>query len=164
MANSCSSWILIILLCIMIAWLIYYVLQLYNTPSFTYPFSLSSSFPQQQLGGGEFPSFSYLYQDISDDNPASWSNRDNPFVYRDKFIDSESAKFVYQGSPNPLMNQMIPMEPADTNMFFFNNYDAKPECCPSPYSTSTGCVCIGAKPITTPQYENVTALPILVYP
>ena len=147
MANC--SWILIILTIIAIIWLMNYMLgaNSYN-----------------QLGGGEFPDFSYVYQDISDGNPASWSNRDNPFVYRDKFIDSKSAQYVYQGSPNPLMHQMKPMKPADTNMFFFNNYEAKPECCPSPFSTSTGCVCIGAKPITTPQYESVTDLPIMVYP
>jgi hypothetical protein len=143
--GSCQ-WLTIILLICFVVWVVKYSNKSYNQV------------------GGEFPSFSYLYQDISDGNPSSWSNRDNPFIYRDRFIDAKSAQYVYQGSPNPLMHQMKPMKPADTNMFFFANYEAKPECCPSPFSTSTGCVCIGAKPITTPQNEPVTDLPILANP
>ncbi len=48
--------------------------------------------------------------------------------------------FVPQGSGVPLRNEEVPVNLDDT-MFIFSKNIASPYCCPSSFSTSTGCVC-----------------------
>lgn len=48
---------------------------------------------------------------------------------------------IYQGTPLPLKNEMVYMPLPKDSMFVFQKNQARPECCPSTYSTSTGCVC-----------------------
>ena len=38
-------------------------------------------------------------------------------------------------------------EVGSNSLFMFKNNQCKPECCPSPYSTSTGCVCMTSEQI-----------------
>jgi hypothetical protein len=56
--------------------------------------------------------------------------------------------FVPQGTPLPLANEMVHSQIPTNSMFYFARNQAKPECCPSTFSTSTGCVC------TTPQQRQ----------
>ena len=49
--------------------------------------------------------------------------------------------FVPQGTPLPLKNEMIYTQLPEDSMFYFSHNRARPECCPSTFSTSTGCVC-----------------------
>jgi len=44
----------------------------------------------------------------------------------------------YQGTPVPL---------SDSQMFFFQDNQFKPECCPSSYSSGSGCACISSEQI-----------------
>jgi hypothetical protein len=48
---------------------------------------------------------------------------------------------IYQGSQLPLKNEVITMPLPKDSMFAFQNNQARPECCPSTYSTSSGCIC-----------------------
>ena len=89
-----------------------------------------------------FRPFSYLGEDISQGNCRSRSGEYNVYISKDKVFKSQ-PKYVYFGSPNPLLHQMKPMSPPEDSMFYFSNYKCAPECCPSPYSCSGGCVCIG---------------------
>jgi len=93
-----------------------------------------------------FRPFSYLGEDISQGNCVSKSRQHNVYIPKDKVFRS-SPKYVYFGTPNPLVHQMRPMSPPKNSMFYFANYKCAPECCPSPYSCSGGCVCIGPKNI-----------------
>ncbi len=49
--------------------------------------------------------------------------------------------FVPQGTPLPLKNEMTFMSLPTNSMFVFQKNQSKPECCPSTFSTDTGCVC-----------------------
>ena len=49
--------------------------------------------------------------------------------------------FVPQGTPLPLADEVVPMEPPKDSMFIFANNVSSPLCCGSTYSTDTGCVC-----------------------
>jgi hypothetical protein len=62
--------------------------------------------------------------------------------YDDKYLIPPDKLAVVQGLNMPL--DKIPIVgPADNpEMFLFANNKASPDCCPSPYSTSRGCVCI----------------------
>ena len=59
--------------------------------------------------------------------------------------------FVPQGTPLPLKNEMQFMTLPENSMFYFDKNVASPACCPSTFSTSTGCVC------TTEQQRNLIA-------
>lgn len=49
---------------------------------------------------------------------------------------------IYQGHGIPLMHEDHPTIPIDKSMFYFNNYQCRPECCTfSPFSCTNGCVC-----------------------
>ena len=100
-----------------------------------------------------FRPFSYLGEDISQGNCLSRSGEPTVYIRKDKVFDSQ-PKHVYFGSPNPLLHQMKPMSPPCDSMFYFANYKCSPECCPSPYSCSSGCVCIGAKNIYKCNYNS----------
>ncbi len=52
-----------------------------------------------------------------------------------------NLQFVPQGTPLPLKNEMIYSELPRDSMFLFANSYASPDCCPSTFSTSQGCIC-----------------------
>ena len=54
--------------------------------------------------------------------------------------------YVPQGTPVSLHS--IPAEIPEDSMFYLARNYSHPECCPSTYTTSTGCVC------TTPEQEQ----------
>jgi len=56
--------------------------------------------------------------------------------------------FVTQGSSVPLRHEAVFTELPKNSMFTFARNRASPACCPSTFSTSTGCVC------TTPQQRD----------
>lgn len=49
--------------------------------------------------------------------------------------------FVPQGTPVPLRCESVYQKLPENSMFYFARNVASPLCCPSTYSTSTGCVC-----------------------
>ena len=55
---------------------------------------------------------------------------------------------IYQGTPLPLKNEVVTMPLPKKSMFVFQKNQASPSCCPSTFSTSTGCVC------TTPEQRR----------
>lgn len=60
--------------------------------------------------------------------------------------------FVPQGTPLPLANEMVYTQLPENSMFYFSKNQASPKCCPSTFSTSTGCVC------TTPQQRRMVGV------
>lgn len=99
-----------------------------------------------------FRPFSYLGEDIRQGNPYSTSDRPNIYIPKDKKF-CNSPRYTYFGTPNPLLHQMKPMTAPRDSMFYFRDYKCAPECCPSPYSCSGGCVCIGAKNLYKCKYN-----------
>lgn len=63
----------------------------------------------------------------------------------------KGAFFVPQGAGYPLKREMIFHKIPDDSMFLYAKNHASPECCPSAYSTSAGCVCI------TPEQQKFVA-------
>ena len=87
-----------------------------------------------------FRPFSYLDEDISQGVPVSLSDRPNQYGRQDGRF-PESPDHVYFGTPNPLFNEFRRMKSPEDSMFYFKDFKCSPECCPSPYSCSGGCVC-----------------------
>jgi len=59
----------------------------------------------------------------------SWENKADQYAAKMGNQDTTSTYGQYQGTPVPLQ---------DGQMFFFQNNQFKPECCPSNYSTGSG--------------------------
>ena len=66
----------------------------------------------------------------------SWENKADQYAAKMGYQDTTSTYGQYQGTPVPLQ---------DGQMFFFQNNQFKPECCPSNYSTGSGCACISSQ-------------------
>jgi len=49
------------------------------------------------------------------------------------------------GKVNTYVGTAVPLP--DGELFFFKNNQFKPECCPGPYSSSTGCACMSAEQV-----------------
>ena len=49
--------------------------------------------------------------------------------------------FVPQGTPLPLKNEEMYQNLPHDSMFLFSNNYSSPACCPSTFSTDSGCVC-----------------------
>lgn len=49
------------------------------------------------------------------------------------------------GKSNTYVGTAVPLP--DGELFFFKNNQFKPECCPGPYSSSTGCACMSAEQV-----------------
>lgn len=49
------------------------------------------------------------------------------------------------GKANSYVGTAVPLP--DGELFFFKNNQFKPECCPGPYSSSTGCACMSAEQV-----------------
>ena len=132
-----NFWLFILLLAVVV-----YFAQMLHTNS-TYTTS-----PGRSLLEG-FRPFSYLGENIKDGNSASWADRVNPYINKDQFTPYNQPMYVYQGSSAPLLHQMKPTTIPKDTMFYLANAKCSPECCPSPYSCDTGCVCMGPKNIYT---------------
>ena len=48
---------------------------------------------------------------------------------------------IYQGHQLPLKNEVVTMPLPKKSMFMFQKNRASLECCPSTFSTSSGCIC-----------------------
>ena len=110
-------------------------------------------------------SFARLDEDISQGNPVSWSNRPNaPVVFypngatnfrygqnslcntlqraqQAELAGPAPPEIVIQGHGVPLANQLYPSRNEEPSIVPFANLRASPDCCPSTYSTDSGCVC-----------------------
>ena len=68
-------------------------------------------------------------------NPTEWDYLYNRPATKDQ------GKVTVQGTPVPLAYEEVKTVLPDQSMFIFQNNIAHPNCCPSTYSTSQGCVC-----------------------
>lgn len=59
--------------------------------------------------------------------------------------------FVPNGTPLPLKCEMMYQKFPENSMFYFAKNVSSPYCCPSTYSSNTGCVC------TTPEQRKFVA-------
>jgi hypothetical protein len=59
---------------------------------------------------------------------------------------SYASKFGYTENSNSGSSYSAE-NPSNTGMLIFSKNKSKPECCPSPYSTSTGCICMTSEQI-----------------
>ena len=89
------------------------------------------------------------YDGIKGDNdlreiskPRPMSSRIAPFPKNNNGNGQNQKYYVPQGHPLPLKHEEIYQALPTDSMFLFANYKSSPECCPSTYSTSTGCVCM----------------------
>ena len=62
-----------------------------------------------------------------------WQNKANQYSQNMGYSETKSKYSQYSGTPVPL---------PEGQMFMFADNKFKPECCPSTYSSSTGCACI----------------------
>ena len=63
----------------------------------------------------------------------SWTNKAEQYSDKMGYSSTESKWSQYKGTAVPL---------PEGQMFMFADNEFKPECCPSTYSSSTGCACI----------------------
>lgn len=63
----------------------------------------------------------------------SWQNKANQYASSMGYSEQRSKYSQYSGTPVPL---------PEGQMFMFADNKFKPECCPSTYTSSTGCACI----------------------
>ena len=79
-----------------------------------------------------------LDYDMGQDSPNSWSNKANKYSDEMGYSSTQSKWSQYKGTPVPL---------PEGQMFMFAGNEFKPECCPSTYSSSTGCACISQEQV-----------------
>ena len=70
---------------------------------------------------------------MGEDVVNSWTNKADKYSHDMGYSTTQSKWAQYKGTPVPL---------PEGEMFMFANNEFKPECCPSTYSSSTGCACI----------------------
>jgi hypothetical protein len=70
---------------------------------------------------------------MGEDQTNNWQNKANQYSQNMGYSESKSKYSQYSGTPTPL---------PEGQMFMFADNKFKPECCPSTYSSSTGCACI----------------------
>jgi len=91
-----------------------------------------------------YPSFKEGMSNLDNNNGApigwemgegqrSWTGKADNYAKNMDNSSMASNEKKYKGTEVPL---------ADNQMFFFENNKFKPECCPSTYSTGSGCACI----------------------
>jgi len=149
-----------IFLGLLVLYILYHTLNQSKVEQFqTLQREVTELYPRDNLGTQA--NFSYLDQNIAQGNPVSWAGNTNPFQYTDKLF-TEKPKYTYFGSPNPLLQEIKPMESPKDSMFYFANAEFSPECCQggAPYSTSSGCVCVFPKPIIDTHSEKLIDVPI----
>ena len=70
-----------------------------------------------------------------------YNNTEWDYLYNKQASNGKGGKVVIQGNSIPLGYEERPARMPDESMFIFQNNVASPQCCPSTYSTSKGCVC-----------------------
>lgn len=70
---------------------------------------------------------------------SGWSSKAHAYAGSMGHQDVLEQHKQYKGTPVPLK---------DGELFYFEDNEFKPECCPSKYSTSTGCACISEEQMT----------------
>ena len=70
---------------------------------------------------------------MGSDVTSSWTNKAIQYADKMGYADSKTKHSQYQGTPVPL---------PEGQMYMFADNQFKPECCPSTYSSSTGCACM----------------------
>ena len=70
---------------------------------------------------------------VGDDNYNNWVSKANDYAASMGYTTTQSKYESHTGTPVPL--------PKDQMLMFADN-DFTPECCPSTYSSSSGCACI----------------------
>jgi hypothetical protein len=63
----------------------------------------------------------------------SWTSKSNKYAASMNYVDERKKYSAYKGTKVPL---------PEGEMCMFHDNEFKPECCPSTYSSSTGCACI----------------------
>ena len=96
--------------------------------------------------------YSFIADDIAQGNPISMSGAINPRI---EITEKDRRNpIIYQAHGSPLLHETKATDPAKTNMFYFEDYSCRPECCLySPYSCSNGCVC-WQPPLLTSTQQN----------
>lgn len=72
------------------------------------------------------------------DVASSWINKAGAYSKNLGYQQTAQKSNAYTGTQVPL---------PDGELFFFQNNQFKPECCPSPYSASTGCACMSTEQV-----------------
>jgi hypothetical protein len=80
----------------------------------------------------------YKGGDNNSDVASSWINKADTYSKNLGYQQTAQKTNMYTGTQVPL---------PDGELFFFQNNQFKPECCPSPYSASTGCACMSREQI-----------------
>jgi len=80
----------------------------------------------------------YKGGDNNSDVASSWINKADAYSKNLGYQKTAQKANMYTGTQVPL---------PDGELFFFQNNQFKPECCPSPYSASTGCACMSSEQI-----------------
>jgi hypothetical protein len=80
----------------------------------------------------------YKGGDNNSDVASSWINKADAYSKNLGYQQTAQKANMYTGTQVPL---------PDGELFFFQNNQFKPECCPSPYSASTGCACMSKEQI-----------------
>ena len=80
----------------------------------------------------------YKGGDNNSDVASSWINKAGSYSKNLGYQTTAGKSNMYTGTQVPL---------PDGELFFFQNNQFKPECCPSPYSASTGCACMSSEQI-----------------
>ena len=70
---------------------------------------------------------------MGQDVATSWTTKAKSYANEMGYSATQSKWSQYKGTPVPL---------PEGEMFMFANNEFKPECCPSTYTSSTGCACI----------------------
>lgn len=70
---------------------------------------------------------------MGQDVATSWTTKAKSYANEMGYSTAQSKWSQYKGTSVPL---------PEGEMFMFANNDFKPECCPSTYTSSTGCACI----------------------
>ena len=70
---------------------------------------------------------------MGQDVATSWTTKAKSYANEMGYSSTQSKWSQHKGTPVPL---------PEGEMFMFANNEFKPECCPSTYTSSTGCACI----------------------
>jgi hypothetical protein len=81
---------------------------------------------------------SSLDWEMGEGQPTSWTTKGDEYAKSMGYSDTTSKYAQYQGTPVPL---------PEGQMFMFADNKFKPECCPSTYTSSTGCACISQEQV-----------------
>jgi hypothetical protein len=87
-------------------------------------------------GFGDFSE--YKKGDNNTDVTGSWMSKATKYSSDLGYQPTNCKSNAYVGTAVPL---------PDGELFFFQNNQFKPECCPGPYSSSTGCACMSSEQI-----------------